>query len=457
MKIVGRVLVVATLAFWVVLFASAVRKRPADPIFEGRTASAWCRDLLSADYTVRENARSALNILGERGVPQLRALLQRRDGPWEKAFLRLDGFLPIFSYEPLDAARCRVVASEMLGSLGAISRAAVPDLVAALAYDSSATESERALICVGESSIPALEQALRAKNELIRMRGARLLREFSSISEQTVSALISAIGDRDFSVRREVALSLGAVLEEDNKKAVADEATAALVALSRDDAAEVRAAAVHALGKVQRVSSQVIAALDSGLNDASPAVSLEAAKSLWELDEPANKVVPVLVSALETPERWRAAYALGEMGTNAAPAVTALGRLLAEERVPRPFRTPPSSAFALGRIGSAAVPEVVRLLGNPDASIQMNALMALSFMGKAGHAAVPKLLKLLADKNTEVRDTAALTLASVGAESSQIIGALSNCLRADDIYMRSAAAAHLREIAPEQNWLIPGE
>ena len=211
------------------------------------------------------------------------------------------------------------------------------------------------------------------------------------------------------------------------------------------------------LGTVDAADARILGALTTGLSDSDATVALESAKSLWALRCSLNEVVSVLISILETPERWRAAYALSDMGTNAASAAPALSRLLEQERVPRPFRTPPSSAFALGKIGASAIPEVASLLESSDPGVRMNALMAFSFMGKKASAAVPELLKVLSDKNPEVRHTAALTLAGIGAEPEQIIAGLSDCLRAEDIYMRSPAAALLREIATNQIWLIPGE
>lgn len=457
MKRSGRVFAAVALVSVVYLFVAAIINRPPDPAFEGKFASEWCQDLLSPHYSVRADAQTAIEALGDRAVPQLRNLLQRRNGPWEKPLVRLSGVIPFFEYRTVDATASRIAASEMLGSLGTNAEPAIPDLVAALAFETSAAESERALVRIGESITPFLQRAVSWRDSLIRVRAARLLREVPSKSEASAYALIEATYDRVSSVRKESALSLGAKFTGSRNETLRRAVSNALIMLSRDEASEVRAAAMQGLGRFRERSSEVESALNAGLRDKDAAVSLEAAKSLWALHEPAGNILGVLISVLESPERWRAAYALGEMGTNAAPAAPALSRLLAMERVPRPFRTPPSAAFALGKIGPSAIPEIARLLEDPDPSVRMNALMAFSFMGKSGRSAIPNLIRVLSDENTEVRHTAALTLASVGAERDQIVAALSDCLTAEDIYMRSAAAAHLREIAPEQTWLIPGE
>lgn len=445
-------------ALVLLLFLSALRNRPKDPTFEGKLASEWCRELLSEDYAERDNARTALTTLGERSVPQLRSLLGRRNGPWEEPLLWLSGAFGFFDYQRLDANVCRIAASEVLGMLGPKAEGAASDLVSALAYDASAADSERALVRIGTHSIPHLERALKAKSASVRSRSARLLREIPSLQDSIIYSLIKVTSDPIAAVRREAASSLGAKLpvqslSESTRLAISE----SLLAAARDRDFEVRAAAMRALGNSVAAQRSVIDALHVGLEDQFPGVTLEAARSMWRLNQPASEIVPPLIAILRTGERWRAAYALGEMGTNAAPAVDALTELLENERVPRPFRTPPSSAFALGRIGTTAVPVVAELLKSSEAGVRMNALMAIGFMGEAGRGAVPQLMKLLSDKDSEVRHTAALTLASVGADPDQIIPGLSDCLQAEDIYMRSAAAAHLRHIAPHQTWLIPGE
>ena len=450
--------VFAALALVTLFLASAAFfRRAPDPIFEGRLASEWTHDLLSSDYTVRNEAQTALRILGEPAVPQLRHLLRRRNGPWEKPLARIAPIFPFYEYRAIDANLARARASEMLALLGPKSKNAVPDLVAALAYEQSARESERALIHIGHSAVTHLECGLASRHTAVRVRAARLLREFSPSAESSIRALLEVTDDKSPRVRAEAALSLGKIAATNSSRQQIPNPTASLLTLAQDKDPFVRAAACESFGHLGATTPEVLASLGEGLRDPDRSVVLQAAKSLWLLKRDATALVPVLTPLLDTPECWRAAYLLGEIGASAAPAIPALARLLSEERVPRPFRTPPSSAFALGKIGSAALPELLILLENPDVRIRMNALMALSVMGPNGKEAIPQLLKHLQDRESEVRHTTALTLASIGAEPNQIISPLSDCLRAEDIYMRSAAAAVLRKIAPEGEWFVAAE
>ncbi|MGZ8899054.1 MAG: HEAT repeat domain-containing protein, partial [Limisphaerales bacterium] len=404
MKVTVRVF--AALALVSVFIAFTIFfSRPTDPAFEGRLTSQWTQDLLSPDYKIRGKAQAAIIAVGEPAVPHLRALLRRRNGPWAEHLPRVKKFLPFVNDRVIDANLSRTRAAEMLGSLGIRAHSAVPDLVSSLAYEQSAAESERALTRIGDGSIPSIEQGLRSRKAAVRERSARLLREFDTANASSIKLLIAATSDHAGPVRKEAALSLGSILST-SKKSFGEEqrpnAFPALLRLARDKDFRVRAAAFMALARFGDATPQVLGVLHPGLEDPEPVVQLQAAKSLWALHQDPARLIPVLTRILGTSERWQAAYALGEMGACASAAVPALAQLLREERVPRPFRTPPSAAFALGKIGAAAVPAVLLLLENSDSRVRMNALMAFGFMGTAGRDAIPHLIRYLQDENLEV-------------------------------------------------------
>jgi HEAT repeat protein len=459
MKVSVRVFATLTLAAALIALAAYFSRSP-DPAFEGRLTSQWTQDLLSPDYKIRGKAQAAMIAVGEPAVPHLRVLLRRRHSPWAAHLPRIKKLLPFVNDRVIDANLSRTRAAEMLGNMGSKALSAVPDLVSSLAYEQSAAESERALIRIGDGSILSIEQGLRSRKTAVRERSARLLREFDSARASSIKLLIAATRDHSGPVRKEAALSLGSILTSSENSFVQEQRPNTfppLLKLARDKDFRVRAAAFMALGQLGDATPQVLSVLHPGLEDREPVVQLQAAKSLWALHQDPARLIPVLTRILRTSERWQAAYALGEMGACASAAVPALAQLLREERVPRPFRTPPSAAFALGKIGASAVPAVVRLLENSDARVRMNALMAFGFMGTAGRDAIPHLIRYLQDENLEVRHTTALTLASIGAEPDVIVASLSDCLAAEDIYMRSAAAAVLRDIAPEGNWYVKAE
>jgi HEAT repeat protein len=452
MKVSLRVFMVAVLAT-VFIFSAIHFRSPPDPSTQGRLASEWAADLLSNDYAVRGDAQSALKQLRDDAVAQLCVLLRKRNAPWEKHVVRLNSLLPFFNYQTVDAVACRLRSAEMLGLLGPDATAAIPDLISALAFDPSAQEPERALLRIGRDSIGPLTHALQnASHAKIRERSARLLREFSSLADDSVAVLMEATQDRIPAVREEAALSLGAVARK------REDAVKPLLALRSDSAEGVRSAALKALGEIGVPKTEVLNALQRGLADKSVGVQLAAARSLWSLAQNSSDTVPVLTNILLGYERrWDAAYALAEIGPEASPAVPALVKVLTQEQISRPFRTPPSSAFALGKIGPAAIPALSQLLTNNDSRVRTSALLAFGFMGRSATNAVPCVLEMLRDNNVEVRHTAALTLPALGAKHEQVVAGLADCLRDEDIFIRSAAAAILRQIVPEQDWVVQPE
>src|SRR5687767_12817548 len=303
--------VCAALALVTLFVASAAFfRRVPDPIFEGRLTSEWTRDLLSSDYNIRHEAQTALRILGEPAVPQLRNLLRRRNGPWEKPLARIAPILPFYEYRAIDANIARIRAAEMLAMLGPTAQSASPDLVSALAYEQSAHEAERALIHIGNSVVTHLERGLASGHISVRVRSARLLREFSPAAESSISSLIAVTDDESPRVRAEAALSLG-------KIAPTSSAVPSILSLTRDKYPFVRAAAFESLGHLDNaITPEVFTSLNEGLRDPDRSVVLHAAKSLWLLKHDPSALVPVLTPLLKTPECWRAAYLLGEIGAH---------------------------------------------------------------------------------------------------------------------------------------------
>lgn len=423
-----------------------------DPDVAGRRASAWVADLLSPEYPTRVQAQTTLELLGAPGVPQLCRLLRRQNPAWQPLLARLARHFRGFDFRPADTATGRLRAVQALAGLGPHAAAAVPDLIDALADEGLASDVERTLSRIGEAAHPALCCAVRThSNPGVRTRAARKLREIPGPSAASVAALSVAAADARPEVRAEAAKSLGS-FRWDHRKA---EST--LRGLLADAEPTVRAAAVRALAPWRPSGLETRVSLVPQLDDPAPVVRLEAARACWSFSKDPSQVLPVLGALLETDHGWEAAYVLGEMRAAAAPAIPALVRALRRERVPRPFRTPPSSVFALGQIGVSAVPALQPVLEDPDPANRVGAVMAFGFMAAEAKPFVPALLPLLNDSNPEVRHTTALTLGMIGANTPEVIASLDRCLAAEDIYMRSTAARLLQTFAPEGTWVVQPE
>ena len=110
------------------------------------------------------------------------------------------------------------------------------------------------------------------------------------------------------------------------------------------------------------------------------------------------------------------------------------------------MRESPSSAFALGRMGVAAVEPLAVLLDHPAARVRTSAAIALGFIGPAARGAAPRLVGLMRDADAETRQAAALSLATVNPHAEGLAAALAAMTREDDIHVANAAATALQRI-----------
>ena len=95
------------------------------------------------------------------------------------------------------------------------------------------------------------------------------------------------------------------------------------------------------------------------------------------------------------------------------------------------FRQPTEqevAAMALGRIGRAAVPELIRVLDNPNPEARQQAALVLARIGPDAEEAVPELTRMLDDEDEEVRKAAARALGQIGPAAAIAVPALKRLL-----------------------------
>lgn len=140
---------------------------------------------------------------------------------------------------------------------------------------------------------------------------------------------------------------------------------------------------------------------------------------------------------------------------------------------------------ALQKIGSAAVPYLVKLLKRKDGflkkqylgvveklppwfgksfprpvlnahEIRRKAVLVLGEIGPSARQAVPQLIKLLKDPDTEVRLATAHCLGAIGTEASESIAALAATSKGDpDPFVRGNACYALGKIGPASRTAVP--
>lgn len=83
-----------------------------------------------------------------------------------------------------------------------------------------------------------------------------------------------------------------------------------------------------------------------------------------------------------------------------------------------------AAAEALGRIGAAAVPQLVEALRSPDADVRLKAVEVLGRMGPEAADAVGTLVPLLNDPDERVRKATIRTLGQIGPAAKEAVPAL---------------------------------
>jgi HEAT repeat protein len=160
--------------------------------------------------------------------------------------------------------------------------------------------------------------------------------------------------------------------------------------------------------------------------------------------------------------RVRAAYALGDMGYRAAPAVPFLINALGDTQVGKSLADKLFGFLFLGgggcgvstaamnnlvRIGSPAVDPLIGALRNHNSRIRYHAASALGSLALGGikaHNAVPSLIEALHDENSQVKNFAARSLGDIGDQ--RAVEPLIRALRDEDMGVRGDAASALGKL-----------
>lgn len=187
-----------------------------------------------------------------------------------------------------------------------------------------------------------------------------------------------------------------------------------------------------------------VAELIEGLKSGDKVIRRDASYRLSQLGPGAKAAVPDLVKALDDSEDqvwFNSITALARIGPGAEGAIPDLIKQLEKADRGRNngqywYRT----AFALGSIGPAALPELIRSLGNDKTHVRSAAAKAIGWIGPAATDAIPTLAQRLSDGDTDVRTQSAEALSRIGAAALPV---LIDSLKSDQPAVRTAAAAAL--------------
>lgn len=296
---------------------------------------------------------------------------------------------------------------------------------------------------------------------------------------------------KHWAVRQHAALELPKVASPETT----DSILAALLAALDDPDAEVRYAAVDALGGLGPRAAGAAQTLAHLMRREDEAVGLcrRAAAALARIQPPVSPILLAAVLDREWPSRYVAAEGLATLGPEARPAIPALIDLICSYHLGSAiYETPLFAGRAIYRIDPEAGPRaVLALLEDPDEDVRCNAARALGAMapgapeaipplldlaqraramervhairalglyGEQALCAVPTMLAALDDSNdlVGVREAAATALGNIGpAAAAAAAPALAAQLRQDYRYVHGTALDALAEMGPAASAAIP--
>ena len=262
-----------------------------------------------------------------------------------------------------------------------------------------------------------------------------------------------------------------------------DEAVAALREMMKDR--QTRQAAVSALaGMGPDHAAVAVPVLREMLRESDIGARMQAVNALGQFGPAAKDAIPELAELLTDRQfGFTAAQALGRIGSDAVPslvkalesgdqqtqraAVQALSQIGPDAAAAVPvllkMLTAPDRSgsrvmvqSALRRIGPAAAPELAKLLISKETAVRRAAAEALQQFGGDARSALPALEKAAGDEDATVRRVASPAAFQAGSRSAAVVRALADALTSDDVTQRRAAAQLVSGFWPLPDAVLDG-
>jgi HEAT repeat protein len=326
----------------------------------------------------------------------------------------------------------------------------------------------------GAKAVPALIEAL--KNDKAAYWACLVLREIGPAAKDAVPALAEKLKDPRPEIRREAVLTLGAMndaatavipqiaalLSDSHVRTAATFVLGELGQIPADAEATMRANAksddkllsttsLWALARVhpedKDLRRQLTEELIARLKDRDPFVRTAAARALAALPPAPEITAPLWEKALQGADYATMHHALDALAALGAPAVPRLIDALKHEKLRAEV------VYILGQIGPAAAPAtsaLVKLIDDKNDRVAHEAVLALGHIGPGAKEAVPGLLKILeSGKDENLNFTAiAYSLGQIGPDAVAAQPALLDLLGNADRYLALVSAWALAHIDP---------
>ncbi len=319
--------------------------------------------------------------------------------------------------------RTRFWATLALADIGADAAPAVPALIKAASDPKPEVRREvvLALAAIGpgaKAAVPTLRNTLAAGDPATHLAAIYALGRIGPAAKVAISDL-KAIVTGDDPYGAVVAAGALASIQPDNAEVQKAAAKRVVTALRNNDprVRQIAARALLDLPKRDGKNDLARAEFEKLLAEGPPETIVNALNAISMLGPAA---VPGLTNALKHKSiRPAVASILGRIGPDAAPAVEALTKSLADSDA----TSRREILFALGRIGEGAVPAVptiVAALADEDENVRYSAVYALGEIGLGAAAGTDALKSNLASDDAFYRTCSAWALAMVNPQGEDV-------------------------------------
>gem|GEM_PF-5186475 len=279
--------------------------QPAEPVYQGRTISAWQDDWASLKP---RGWPEAVQHIGTNAIPYAVRNLARNDSVTRSSYSKLQSKLPAFLNRFFPAPKPLMKAAYLANVFYYVGSNSMPQAISsatALLKHHSPTVRQGAALAIGS------------------------LRKRSAAANPALPALMDALADTDGMVRAFAEESIGE-MGADASNSVPD-LTRLLADRGRGSQIislfVVRASAAHALGRIGPSAAGSLPSLRAAMQDGDSFLRGNAAVAVWRINGDVDSTLPVLLTEMATNIeyfKWDWISAIGEMGPRAKTAIPQL-------------------------------------------------------------------------------------------------------------------------------------
>jgi HEAT repeat protein len=335
-----------------------------------------------------------------------------------------------------------------------------------------------ALVTIGPGAVPALREALRSHDRVVRVKAIGTLSAIGINARGSVPDLVTLLDDWSAEVRAQAAGALGGMgsdaqvalsslashfsdLDQTVRRQSLDAALKIgprafmveplLVALDADDAQCVQLAGL-AIGRLGALDESAVPGLRRAMQGRRPESRLIAIKSLASLGTKAKEAMPELRAALSDADarvREQALNVLLQLGSDSgSTSALAAGLISADPKVRD------AAGHALNQatsVDASAVSPLMQALASRTPGVRQIAARSLGKAGAAARDATAALQQALKDPDVNIRREAATALGHIGLPAWRAVPHLGAALEDRSVSVRRAAVGALAELSPRAN------